>query len=209
MWGVRGPRSARRVSRALPAAAVARLFAALPDPRAGAVVSLMVHMALRRCEVARLEMRHWDPVAGTLLVTGKGSHERCLPVPAHTREALQALVAERGAREGPMIQCQAMGKEGRPVTAATIGRWVKGWLEEAGVKHRPGDGVSGHALRHTAASDVLDQCGDVRLVQTMLGHSQLATTTIYLRRADLGKLRAAMEGRDYRETEPAGVEGVS
>ena len=57
--------------------------------------------------------------------------------------------------------------------------------------------VTPHTLRHTAASDVLDKCGNVRTVQTMLGHQSLATTQIYLRRADLGQLREAMAGRDY------------
>jgi integrase len=53
------------------------------------------------------------------------------------------------------------------------------------------------SLRHTAASDVLDRCHDVRTVQVMLGHASLATTQIYLRRASLDQLREAMNGRDY------------
>jgi site-specific recombinase XerD len=57
--------------------------------------------------------------------------------------------------------------------------------------------VSAHALRHTAASDVLDRCKDLRIVQQMLGHQHLATTAIYLRRASLVDMRTAMEGRRY------------
>ena len=75
-------------------------------------------------------------------------------------------------------------------------------MRRAGVKRGNYDGVSGHALRHTAASDVLDRCGDLRQVQQMLGHSSLATTAIYLRRADAGQIRAAMEGRDYGHDMP-------
>lgn len=58
------------------------------------------------------------------------------------------------------------------------------------------DELLAHALRHTAASDVLDACRDIRVVQQMLGHQSMATTQIYLRRADLGRMREAMEGRD-------------
>jgi site-specific recombinase XerC len=70
-------------------------------------------------------------------------------------------------------------------------------MYSASIKTMARDGVGPHALRHTAASDVLDRCNNVRTVQEMLGHSSLATTQIYLRRASLGQLREAMEGRDY------------
>jgi len=50
-------------------------------------------------------------------------------------------------------------------------------MRAAKVKQRaPRDGASAHALRATAASDVLDACGDLRVVQEMLGHQNLATT---------------------------------
>ena len=68
---------------------------------------------------------------------------------------------------------------------------------EAGLKKANYDGRSAHALRHTAASDVLDRCKNVRTVQAMLGHASIATTQIYLRRANLDQLREAMSGRDY------------
>ncbi len=44
---------------------------------------------------------------------------------------------------------------------------------------------------------MLDACGDLRVVQAMLGHAQLTSTAIYLRRAGAEQLRSAMEGRDY------------
>jgi site-specific recombinase XerD len=70
-------------------------------------------------------------------------------------------------------------------------------MARAGVKRHAYDGVSGHALRHTAASDVLDECKDLRAVQQMLGHAQLSTTAIYLRRVSAESLRTAMGGRTY------------
>jgi site-specific recombinase XerD len=72
-------------------------------------------------------------------------------------------------------------------------------LRDAGVKHAPYDGVSGHALRHTAASDVLDGGASLPCVQEMLGHVALSSTSIYLRRATVTQMRQAMEGRSYEE----------
>jgi site-specific recombinase XerD len=54
-------------------------------------------------------------------------------------------------------------------------------------------------LRHTAASDVLEQCDDLCVVLQTLGHQNLATTAVYLRRARIDAMREAMEGRSYRE----------
>lgn len=59
------------------------------------------------------------------------------------------------------------------------------------------DGVSAHALRHTAASDVLERSGSIVVVQELLGHADLNTTRVYLRGASLEEMRHAMNGRDY------------
>ena len=71
-------------------------------------------------------------------------------------------------------------------------RLVSGWMDQAGIKTGRYDGVSAHALRHTAASDLLDRCGNVRLVQGFLGHASLATTDRYVRPASVEQLRAAL-----------------
>jgi site-specific recombinase XerC len=78
-------------------------------------------------------------------------------------------------------------------TAATLSRQVSTWMDAAGLKAGPHDGVSAHALRHTAASNAYDRCGNVRTVQELLGHANIATTDRYLRRANLAAQRAALE----------------
>jgi integrase len=71
-------------------------------------------------------------------------------------------------------------------------------FEEAGVKVRAWDGRSAHTLRRTAASDVLDAAGgDLQIVQQMLGHKHLSSTSHYLRLKPPAGMRAAMEGRSY------------
>jgi site-specific recombinase XerC len=117
-----------------------------------------------------------------LRVRGKADHERELPVPTDVALLLHAHLGGRD--HGPLL---GMG-------AALISRRVSGWMDAAGLKARPYDGVSAHALRHTMASDMLDRCGNVRTVQAALGHQSLATTQRYLRPASLEQLRAAMGG---------------
>lgn len=197
--GVAKVRKPRTVPRALPAADVAALFRVLPDQRARTIVALMVGCGLRCVEVARLGVGDYDPVARTVAVTGKAGHERVLPVPRFVTAEVERYLAQSHHIGGPLIKAE----DGfRSLQAATISRYVAGWMREAGVKQGRFDGRSAHALRHTAASDVLERGADIRTVQEMLGHANLATTSIYLRRAQLGKLREAMEGREYDSCSP-------
>lgn len=193
---VKGPRIPRSVPRALPEDVVRRILEHAPDARARLVVWLMVGLGLRCCEVASIEVGDWDRRAGVLRVVGKGGHERELPTTPEVELALVRYLDEWPATSGPLVRSYADGSS--PLKAATVSVFVGQWMRDAGVKRRARDGVSAHALRHTAASDVADHCHDLRVVQAMLGHQHLATTSIYLRRAGLAEMRSAMAGRSYR-----------
>lgn len=197
-------RMARQMKRALPAGHVARLLAACPDSRARVIVWLMVGCGLRCCEVAGLEVADYDERAATLFITGKGGHERVVPVPDEVVAAIDAYLAEVGRGRGRLIRRSEWWRKRHGdvydgLAADTVGGIVVDVMKAAGIKNRRRDGVSAHALRHTAASDVLDGCKDLRVVQQMLGHANLATTAIYLREVDLGTMREAMAGRAYEE----------
>lgn len=190
--GVPAIKRPKRVPRALTPQQVAAVITACEDARDRAIVWLMVGCGLRRAEVAAACWEHYDPEGATILVRGKGGHERMLPVPEPVGSALSA-VRTRG-KVGPII---------RPVcghgaiSTEWVGFRVSFLMWKAGIKQAPYDGVSGHALRHTCASDVLDVCHDLRVVQEILGHEHLTSTAIYLRRANMGQMREAMEGRTY------------
>jgi site-specific recombinase XerD len=185
---------ARSVPRAQTTESVVKILDACRDDRERAIVMLMVECGLRRAEVAGLRWEDYDSQSATVLVHGKGQRERLLPVPG---PAQQALARIHVASTGPVIRSLRDGSGLRPVT---IGKLVSDVMRRAGVKLAAWDGVSGHALRHTAASDVLDRCHDLRVVSSMLGHETLTSTSIYLRRASADQIRAAMEGRSYSET---------
>ncbi|MDQ1426647.1 MAG: integrase/recombinase XerC [Acidimicrobiaceae bacterium] len=186
-------REPRRVPRALSIRSVAAVLAAAADPRSQTIIWLMVGLGLRCCEVARLELGDWDREAATLHIRGKADNERLLPVPAAAGQAIAAYLDTVGWRAGPIVR----GMRGQVITANALSVQVSKLMSAAGIKSRPRDGVSAHALRHTCASDVYENCRDLRTVQAMMGHASIATTEIYLRRADLAQMRTAMEGRTY------------
>lgn len=186
---VKPPRSNPR---AMDADAVEKVRVTCPDARGRAIVSLMFELGLRCVEVSRLNVEDWSRRDQMIRVVGKGGHSRDLPVPDVVTRAIGAYLDEHPATSGPLIRSYrdttALGRD-------TISGMVSEWMRFAGVKHAPRDGVSAHALRHTAASDLLDACGDLRVVQEFLGHEHLATTSIYLRRAGTAKMRDAMDAR--------------
>lgn len=194
------PRSTRRVPRALPQSSAQALMAAAPNPRGRAVLGLMLYMGLRCCEVAGLDLADWDNERGTLTVAGKYGDERTLPVPTRCAVHLEEYLIERGRWPGPFIQGERW-KRGQRISPDQLSKLVSAWCWRAGIKRHQRDGVSAHAARHTAASDVFERCDSATgllVVKAMLGHRFVSTTAQYLREARMSDLRDAMEGRDYR-----------
>lgn len=191
-------REPRRAPRALNPREVASLLASCETTRMYAVVWLMVGCGLRCIEVSRLDLRDWDRETHAITVRGKADHERSIPVPTPVRLALEEYMRERGEGHGPLILGEgSKSPADRRISARWLSKRVARQCVTAGI-HVPGDGRTAHSLRHTCASDVLEKCHDVRVVQELLGHQSLETTQIYLRRATMDRMREAMEGRDYR-----------
>lgn len=186
----------RRIPRALPSPAVAHLLSVARDRRARLLVQLMVNCGLRCVEVSRLDVDDYNKATATVFIRGKADHERMLPVPEEAADELDSYLAAAGWLTGPIVRAQGVDGGGR-LSAQRISQIMTRMMWVSGLKHANYDGVSAHALRHTAGSDVLEQSHDIRAVQEMLGHASISTTQIYLRRADLGRLRTAMGGRHY------------
>jgi integrase/recombinase XerC len=183
---LRAPRADRHLPRVLTRSQIDGVLDTL-DAHAGsdsplalrdrAIVELLYASALRVSELVGLDLADLDDDRRVVRVLGKGAKERIVPfgVPA-----LQALVAYRQ-KGRPAIANERsgsalfLGARGARESTRAVYALVAGLLAEL-----PGSGPSGpHALRHTAATHLLDGGADLRAVQEILGHSSLATTQIY------------------------------
>lgn len=183
---LRTPKHDRHLPRVLPRATMDALLDALAErARAGdpqalrdrAIVELLYASALRVGELVGLDVDDVDLERLTARVTGKGSKERVVPF---GRPALDAVL------DWLRVGRPALAREGSPpalLLGARGGRLGQRRVHElvtALLEQTPGSGPHGpHALRHTAATHLLDGGADLRAVQEMLGHASLGTTQIY------------------------------
>lgn len=149
---------------------------------------LMYGEGLRCEEVSRILMHDIDHEAGLLHVRGKGyggERSRRVPMSPDTRKAMnEYLQRYPEITAGPLLRSKHDLESA--MTAGTISELMSGYMRKAGVKREANDGVSAHALRHTAAEEMAANTPDIRIVQAFLGHENLATTQTYLRREVTG-----------------------
>lgn len=165
----RAPRS--RGKKEDPAAAVLYL-------RDRAMLELMYASGLRASEVASLAVRDYHEAMGTVLVTGKGDKQRIVPVGAPAREAVAEylgrcrplLVRGDGRDRGRLL----LSRTGRPLERVAVWQLVKKHAAAAGLSN-----VHPHTLRHSFATHLLAGGADLRIVQDLLGHADIATTQVY------------------------------
>jgi len=166
-----------------------RLFGALvarddaKGRRDRALLRLLYDLALRRGEVAALDLADLDLDAGTLAVLGKGRAAKIkLTLPEPTKQALAAWVTARGTDAGPLFTSLDRKKNGGRLTDRSIHRLVRKLGASVGITTRP------HALRHAAITEALTLTGgDVRRVAQFSRHRSISTVLVYDdSRRDLG-----------------------
>lgn len=183
---LRTPRAGRRLPRVLTRAQMDEILTRLQhlaadgDPvavRDVAVIELLYASALRVSELVGLDLADVDHDNRTVRVLGKGSKERVVPYGAPAATA----IADYLARGRPELatdgsgEALLLGARGARLGTRTVYELVARELGEL-----PGSGPAGpHALRHTAATHLLDGGADLRVVQELLGHASLATTQLY------------------------------
>ena len=139
-----------------------------------AAVECLYGAGLRVGELAGLSRNRLDERRHLVRVLGKGSRERVVPVSRRAVAALHRYWTALG-REPQAGEALLLGSRGRGVTARTLERDVTAVLSRLG----PSAATHAHALRHSFASHLLDRGADLRAVQELLGHRNLATTQIY------------------------------
>ena len=147
--------------------------------RLRAMIELLYGSGLRVSELVSLPLHAVSAETRTLLVRGKGDKERLVPLGAPARRALDAYLAvrDRHLADGASSRWlfPSRGASGH-LTRHRLAQMLKTLALAAGIE--PGR-VSPHALRHAFASHLLANGADLRAVQKMLGHADIATTEIY------------------------------
>ena len=173
--GLKAPRAPRKLPQVLDADEAVRLVELPTDGELGrrdrALLELFYSSGLRLSELCALTWRDLDFASGLVTVLGKGNRQRRVPFGRPAREALQAWRAEtNGAPAAPVFP----GRNG-PISQRAVQVRIKQLAQRQGLfKH-----VHPHMLRHSFASHILESSGDLRGVQELLGHADIATTQIY------------------------------
>jgi integrase/recombinase XerD len=185
------PKPERSLPKVLSRQQVAQLISA-PDPQSPlffrdvAILELLYASGLRATELCDLKLRDVNLQAGFVRVLGKGMKERIVPLGRAAAEAVGRYLDEcrprlmRGETERLFLS-----KSGRPMER--VGLWML--VEKYGRSSGLLKAVSPHTLRHCFATHLIGGGADLRVVQELLGHSDISTTQIYTH-VDQDRLKA-------------------
>jgi len=152
-----------------------------------AILELLYAAGLRVSELTGLNVADLSLDAGRALVRGKGDKERIVPLGRASVEALEKYLKNgRPSLEKKSVSRLFLSTRGLPLSREWVWRLVK----------QSDQGASPHMLRHSCATHMVERGADLRTVQTLLGHADIATTQVYTHLA-LGRLKAV-----HREHHP-------
>jgi site-specific recombinase XerC len=170
-----------------------------------ALLEMIYGLGLRLSEMVGMNLGDLDYPGEKILVRGKGSRERIMPLAGHAREALSDYLRSRldpetwfALQDGILPGDEAPG----PVFQGRPGRRIAPRTVQYRISHYAGRlaglaGVSPHTLRHSFATHLLEGGAGIRIVQELLGHRNLSTTQIYTH-LDRSRLRAAFDAAHPR-----------
>jgi len=142
-----------------------------------AILELFYATGLRVSELTNLEVDNINMENKMLRCLGKGSKERIIPFGSQACRALEKYLKEsrpkllRDFEENTLF----LNNRGKKLSRQGIFYLIKGYAGKAGIKKK----ITPHTLRHTLATHLIENGADLRSVQEMLGHSNIATTQIY------------------------------
>lgn len=147
------------------------------DARDRTMLELMYASGLRVSELVALELAWLDLAVGCVLVRGKGSKERLVPIGEAARHALAHYLdhVRPDILQGRLSRVLFVSRRGGALTRQAFWKIVRQRARRAGIA-KP---ISPHMLRHSFATHLLEGGADLRVVQAMLGHANIATTQIY------------------------------
>lgn len=182
MKDVEAPKALKHLPSVLSIEQVERLLDA-PDltkdegQRDRAMLEIMYASGLRVSELLSLKMKNISFERNMITVIGKGNKQRKVPFGEFAKEYLVNYI-EHGRKKNPGSRSEYvfLNRYGKPLSRQYFFLQVKKYAEMVGIR----DEISPHTLRHCFATHLLEGNADIRTVQEMLGHSNIATTQIYL-----------------------------
>ena len=196
------PRFERPLPRILDEAEINRMFEAAEDRafsgepstlRNLALLELLYGSGLRASELVSLPRRAVRPAQPFLIVTGKGSKERLVPISTRADEAVQ-----RWLEIAPPGVTWLFPSGGKHISRVRLFQIVRAMAADAGISP---ERVSPHVLRHAFATHLLSGGADLRVLQSLLGHADIATTQIYTH-VDSARLVELVNSRHPLATRP-------
>jgi len=191
------PRSRRPLPRLLGHAEVEALLTRAEEEAAGdsppavrmlALLELLYGSGLRATELVSLPLAAVPRDAPFLTITGKGGQQRMVPVSTRARQALSRWLALRPAGGRQLFPSSARSGH---LTRIRLFQLLRALASRAGIDPEK---VSPHVLRHAFATHLLEGGADLRVLQTLLGHADIATTQIYTH-VDAARLVALVNAR--------------
>ncbi len=145
--------------------------------RDAAMLELLYAAGLRVSELTTLKLQDINLTAGYVRVFGKGAKERVVPIGQYAQEKIRRYI--NGARQtllkDRISATLFVARAGKPLSRQGFWKLIKRYGRRAGLRKV----ITPHTLRHSFASHLLEGGADLRAVQTMLGHADIATTQIY------------------------------
>ncbi len=142
-----------------------------------AMLEMLYGCGLRISELIRIRLSDLNLDEGFLRVLGKGDKERLIPIGTRARSAIELWLKEGRSKivksASPHLFLNFRGK---PLSRMGAWKIIRGYIRKAGIRKR----VTPHTFRHTFATHLLEGGANLRAVQMMLGHADIATTQIYL-----------------------------
>ena len=139
------------------------------------LLELLYATGLRVSELVRLPIEAGYSKDQCIIVKGKGNKERMVPVSGKAKNALKPYMKIMGEMGQTKWLFPSSGKGGH-ITRQHFARELKELARKAGLQHKD---ISPHVLRHAFASHLLQNGADLRIIQQLLGHADIATTQIY------------------------------
>jgi integrase/recombinase XerD len=174
------PRLGRRLPDVLTREEVAALLA-VPDTatrlggRDRTMLELLYAAGLRVSELISLAPLDFDPQVGLLKVFGKGAKERFVPLHDDAQARLTDYLERIRPEFKPKEDVLFLNRSGNGLTRQGVWKLIKRYAQQAGVRRE----ISPHTFRHCFATHLLEGGADLRTVQVLLGHADIAATEIY------------------------------